>query len=61
MKASTTRSPELARWLNLHGLRACICTYLPEGKAGWYLYRVIGGCPCKHPDAPTAAASGDTA
>lgn len=51
MKASTTRSPELARWLVLHGLRDCICTYLPAGTSNWYLYRVLGTCPCDHPDA----------
>jgi hypothetical protein len=52
VKASAVRSPELARWLALHGLRDCICTYLPEGKAGWCLYRVLDGCPRDHPDAP---------
>jgi len=48
MKASETRSPELARWLRLHGLRDCICTYLPTGATGWYLYRLVIGCPCNH-------------
>jgi hypothetical protein len=48
MKASTTRSPELARWLTLHGLADCKCTWLPEGKAGWYLYRVVEGCRYRH-------------
>lgn len=48
MKASTTRSPELARWLTLHGLTDCKCTWLPEGKAGWYLYRIVEGCRYRH-------------
>jgi hypothetical protein len=51
-KASAMRSPELGRWLHLHGLRDCICTYLPTGTSNWYLYRVLDACPCDHPDAP---------
>lgn len=50
MKASATRSPELARWLTLRGLHDCICTYLPEGKAGWYLHRAVDGCRYHHPE-----------
>jgi len=50
MKRGETRSRELARWLTLHGLSECICTYLPKGAAGWYLYRNVEGCPCRdHP------------
>jgi hypothetical protein len=53
-----TRSPELARWLTLRGLRDCICTWLPQGKADWRLYRVIDGCPRDHPDAPPPKETG---
>ena len=48
MKPAHMRSPELARWLSRHRLAGCLCTWLPTGKAGWYLYRVVNGCTCDH-------------
>jgi hypothetical protein len=47
-KADPRRSRELAGHLGKLGLKACTCTWLPQGQRGWLLYRRQADCPCSH-------------